>query len=143
MLNAIGAFPGSGLLVGGALVAAGLAFVPSPLTHESLAPQPCALDLAVERETSPTCFFGSAFNAGALFVEQCPGGETVWHEEYDFEDGCTWRATETLIPDGAGFRYSYTEEIVSCEVGAIPAEACSRTGRVTHRPVDASFSDPF
>jgi hypothetical protein len=142
MLNAIGSFSSSGLLVGGALLTAGLAFVPCP-THHANDRAPCGLELEVEEETSPTCYYGSVFNVGELYADQCPGSRTVWQQEYDFEDGCTWRATETLLPDGDGFRYSYSEEVASCEPGATPAEACSRTGRVHRHPVDASTVDPF
>ena len=56
---------------------------------------------------------------------------------YDFEDGCTWQAVETLVPIGNGeFRYQYREHMVSCDEDAIPAMACERGGVVSAVPLD-------
>lgn len=47
-------------------------------------------------------------------------------------DGCEWRATEHLVPNGDhSYAYSYEEEIISCRAGAHPTRATPRTGTVT------------
>ena len=47
-------------------------------------------------------------------------------------DGCEWRATERLVPNGDhSYAYSYQEEILSCRPGAHPTRATPRTGTVT------------
>ncbi len=51
---------------------------------------------------------------------------------YDFQDGCTWEAVETLTPNGrSGYTYDYAERYVSCRPGASPGIACARHGTVT------------
>ena len=90
---------------------------------------PCSLTLTVEKESSPGCYFGSLFANGSL--DQCVDGRTELSKGYASLDGCTWHATETLIPEGPGqFRYTYTEVAVSCPEGHRPSRPCSRTGIV-------------
>jgi len=120
-------------LVGGALLAGGLML-------SSLAPSRCALDapspaayrLALETASDPICYYGSAWNDGDVFLshDASDGRSVTLTSRYDFEDGCTWEATETLTPSGAGYSYDYAERFVSCRSGARPALACARHGSV-------------
>lgn len=48
------------------------------------------------------------------------------------DDGCRWLGTEVLEPiDQSHFAYSYSEQILSCEPGAVPYVKTPRTGVVT------------
>lgn len=46
-------------------------------------------------------------------------------------DGCRWLGTETLVPSGDHFNYSYDETILWCADGATPSIKTPRTGTVT------------
>jgi len=45
--------------------------------------------------------------------------------------GCLWQGTETLMPNGNHYDYTYTDEIVSCGPHPVPAEPTPRAGIVT------------
>jgi hypothetical protein len=121
---------GGVLLAGGALA---LAVGSSPLPPSVPA---SSYRLALQTESEPGCFYGSAWNDGDVLLahDASDGRRVTLTSRYDFEDGCTWEATEVLMPSGAGYAYAYTERVVGCRVGATPAPACARTGTVTVVP---------
>jgi hypothetical protein len=45
--------------------------------------------------------------------------------------GCLWQGTETLMPNGDHYDYTYTDKLVSCGPHPIPAEPTPRSGTVT------------
>jgi len=104
------------------------------------------LRLDIESQTTRTCFYGSQFNMTPTLGERMSGlstskyfnqhlsvqGTTTWNQEYEMY-GCTWHATETLVPEGDGrFHYTYTEYKDNCSEEALPSFACTRTGTVTY-----------
>jgi hypothetical protein len=94
------------------------------------------LELRVTQEDAQECFYGSAWYTGAPEASSVDGAMTL-ETSYDFEDGCTWEATETLVPRGDGtFDYAYSERAAKCEPDAIPAIACVRSGVVTAVPIE-------
>jgi hypothetical protein len=105
-------------------------------------PHPLSLSggyrLTLTTESLPNCYYGSAWNDGeVVLAHDASDGKTVTlTSRYDFEDGCTWEATETLTPDGAGYSYAYAERPVACTAGAMPAAACARVGSVRVTPHD-------
>jgi hypothetical protein len=121
------ALVGAALLAGGALVAA---WGPSALPA---AGPPGSYRLALQVESDPVCYYGSAWNDGdVVLAHDASDGRTVTlTSRYDFEDGCTWEATEVLTPSGDEYTYEYTERVVACRPGARPATACARRGVVT------------
>jgi hypothetical protein len=92
-----------------------------------------ALDL--DATNDPACYYESAFNSGTVVLERAAveGRPLRLTQRYQWLDGCTWEAEETLTPHGSLFAYSYEEHVVSCEVGATPARACERHGVVSMR----------
>jgi hypothetical protein len=121
-------------LVGGALLAGGLLLMSlggeCPVTDAQQQP---VFRLALETRSSPVCYYGSAWNDGDVFLthDASDGRVVTLTSRYDFVDGCTWEATETLTPSGDGYRYRYSERFVACRAGARPAAACARTGTVS------------
>jgi hypothetical protein len=128
------------MLIGGALLAGGVLL--STALGPSLPMSPGAgassYRLALHSESDPACYYGSAWNDGdVVLAHDGSDGRTVTlTSRYDFEDGCTWEATEVLTPSGAGYVYEYSEHVVGCRAGATPAVACARSGRVTLSPND-------
>ncbi len=121
----------------------GLALLSVPLVaahrcHGDI-PPPAAGIVALELDASsdPACYYESAFNGGDVVLERAAVEGRPLHltQRYQWLDGCTWEAEETLVPHGALFSYSYEEHVVSCEVGAAPARACERHGVVSMRSV--------
>jgi hypothetical protein len=94
--------------------------------------------LTLMTDSLPNCYYGSAWNDGEVVLpHDASDGKTVTlTSRYDFEDGCTWEATEILTPNGAGYSYTYVEHHVACEEGATPAAACARSGIVRVAPND-------
>jgi hypothetical protein len=92
-----------------------------------------ALDL--DATNDPACYYESAFNSGTVVLERAAVEGRPLHltQRYQWLDGCTWEAEETLVPHGSLFAYSYEEHVVSCDVGATPARACERHGVVSLR----------
>ncbi len=92
--------------------------------------------LVLETESDPACVYGSAWNDGDVVLpHDASDGHTVsFTSRYDFEDGCTWEATETLTPSEIGYDYEYKEHIVECKADARPGLACPRKGHVTVVP---------
>ena len=126
---------GGALLAGGALA---MAIGPtSPLTVACPAAS-TSFRLALQSESDPACYYGSAWNDGdVVLAHDASDGRTITlTNRYDFEDGCTWEATEVLTPSGSGYAYAYSERVVGCRIGATPAIACARTGTVSATPVD-------
>jgi hypothetical protein len=120
---------GVALLVGGAVAAsAAPASRPTPL--------PNGYRLALATESAPNCYYGSAWNDGDVVLphDASDGKAVTITSRYEFEDGCTWEATERLTPQGSGYAYEYVEHYVSCEDGAKPASACARRGAVSVSP---------
>jgi hypothetical protein len=129
------------LVLGGALLAGGaLAMAIGPMCplSPSCPPTTGSYRLALQSESDPACYYGSAWNDGDVVLahDNSDGRTITLTNRYDFEDGCTWEATEVLTPGGAGYSYVYTERVVGCRIGATPAIACARTGSVTATPVD-------
>ena len=123
-------------------VLGGLALVAVPLfgmISMSRGPEPSvksavvALDL--DATNDPACYYESAFNSGTVVLERAAVEGRPLHltQRYQWLDGCTWEAEETLVPHGSLFAYSYEEHVVSCDVGSTPARACERHGVVSMR----------
>ena len=123
-------------------VLGGLALVAVPLLgmmSMSRGPEPSvksavvALDL--DATNDPACYYESAFNSGTVVLERAAVEGRPLHltQRYQWLDGCTWEAEETLVPHGSLFAYSYEEHVVSCDVGSTPARACERHGVVSMR----------
>lgn len=88
--------------------------------------------LLLATDSDPACVYGSAWNDGDVLIshDASDGKVVTLTSRYDFEDGCTWEATETLTPEGRGYAYEYSEQVVSCQTGAIQGVACARRGHV-------------
>ncbi len=97
--------------------------------------QSAAVALDLDAPSDPACYYESAFSSGTVVLPRSAVEGHPMHltQRYQWLDGCTWEAQETLVPHGALFSYSYEERVVSCEVGAVPARACERRGVVTMR----------
>jgi hypothetical protein len=123
-------------LVGGALLAGGLALAGLSAPTRAIDATPTAYRLSLDTASDPICYYGSAWNDGDVFLSHdASDGRTVTlTSRYDFQDGCTWEATETLTPNGGGYSYEYSEHYVSCRPGASPGIACARHGAVTVTP---------
>jgi hypothetical protein len=91
----------------------------------------------LQADRDPACYYGSSWNDGDLFMPRATHNEPVrFIHQFPFEDGCTWRSTETLTPDGnGGYTYQYDEEPLSCAEGAHAAPACPLGGHVGVIPV--------
>lgn len=124
-------------LLGGALLAGGLALAGlSGEPHAIDAATPTAYRLSLDTVSDPICYYGSAWNDGDVFLshDASDGRPVTLTSRYEFQDGCTWEATETLTPNGSGYSYDYSEHYVSCRPGASPGIACARHGSVTVTP---------
>jgi hypothetical protein len=130
------------LYLGGALLAGGaLAMTIGPTCPLASHCPPATLSayrLALQSESDPACYYGSAWNDGdVVLTHDGSDGRTITlTNRYDFEDGCTWEATEVLTPAGSGYAYAYSERVVGCRMGASPAIACARSGSVSTTPVE-------
>jgi hypothetical protein len=79
------------------------------------------LDLNVTRAQYAVYF--SAWDDGPVYLDHDAGtgGTVVFHREFTWVDGCSWRSTEVLRPLGSSrYRYEYDEDLVSCPEGAVP-----------------------
>ncbi len=117
--------------LGGVLLAGGaLLFAQAPL-ESAMAPS-AGYRLTLHAESARACYYGSAWNEGDVLLshDASDGRVVTLSGRYDFEDGCTWEATEVLTPSGSGYTYSYRERPISCSIGSRPAVSCSRTGTV-------------
>lgn len=45
--------------------------------------------------------------------------------------GCLWQGTETLMPNGDHYDYTYTDKTLSCSPHPVPTEPTPRSGTVT------------
>ena len=126
------------LLVGGALVGGAVLAVSIGGSPTSLAPAlgGQSYRLVLDTESDPACVYGSAWNDGDVVMpHDASDGKTVaFTSRYDFQDGCTWEATETLTPSESGYDYEYVEHIVECKKDSTPGLACPRKGHVTVVP---------
>jgi hypothetical protein len=126
------------VLMGGALLVGGVLAASVGSGPVSLAPSVEAQSyrLVLDAEVDPPCSYGSAWNDGDVVMpHDASDGKTVtFTSRYDFRDGCTWEATETLTPSESGYDYAYVEHIVECKKHATPGLACPRTGHVTVVP---------
>ncbi|HXU73107.1 MAG TPA: hypothetical protein VN947_27500 [Polyangia bacterium] len=125
------------LLVGGALVVGGVLAVAIGGAPASLAPAiGHEYRLVLDAESDPPCVYGSAWNDGDVVMphDNTDGKTVKFTSRYDFQDGCTWEATETLTPSETGYDYEYVEHIVECKKDATPGLACPRHGHVTVVP---------
>ena len=126
------------LLVGGALVGSAVLAVSIGGSPASLAPAlgGQSYRLVLDTESDPACVYGSAWNDGDVVMpHDASDGKTVtFTSRYDFQDGCTWEATETLTPSESGYDYEYVEHIVECKKDSTPGLACPRKGHVTVVP---------
>ncbi|HEY2748837.1 MAG TPA: hypothetical protein VGL86_29655 [Polyangia bacterium] len=120
---------GGALVVGGVLAAAIGSSPASPASGASYR-------LVLETESDAACVYGSAWNDGDVVMpHDASDGKVVrFTSRYDFQDGCTWEATETLTPSQAGYDYDYSEHIVDCKRKSRPGLACPRKGHVTVVP---------
>ncbi len=126
------ALMGGALLLGGVLaVSVGSSLTPlePPLGAQSYR-------LILDTESDPACVYGSAWNDGDLIMphDASDGKKVTLTSRYDFRDGCTWEATETLTPSEGGYDYQYTEHAVECQRDRRPGLACPRRGHVTVVP---------
>ena len=126
------------LLMGGALMIGGVLVASIETVPTSVAPAPDeqSYRLVLDTESDPACVYGSAWNDGDVIMpHDASDGRTVTlTSRYDFYDGCTWEATETLTPSESGYDYEYVEHIVECKKDARPGLACPRKGHVTVAP---------
>ena len=100
-----------------------------------MATKSAVVALELDAASDAACYYESAFNGGTVVLERSAVEGRPLHltQRYQWLDGCTWEAEETLIPHGSLFAYSYEEHVVSCDVGATPARACERHGIVSMR----------
>src|SRR5688572_5148606 len=125
------------ILLGGGLLA-------TSLTRTPAAPAPATgYQLVLETSGPPECYWGSAWNDGAVVVADREHEQT-FVRTFDFIDDCTWEARETVTPQGDGtLAYRYTERVVSCRPSSSgAAKACTRAGTVTVEPGDALDPTP-
>ncbi len=123
--------------VGGALVVGGVLAATIGGAPVSLAPAlGASYRLVLDTESDPACVYGSAWNDGDVVMPHDASDGKVVHltSRYDFRDGCTWEATETLTPSETGYDYEYAEHVVSCRRHVRPGIACPRSGHVTVVP---------
>ena len=123
--------------VGGALLVGGVLAATVGGAPVSLAPAlGASYRLVLDTESDPACVYGSAWNDGDVVMpHDASDGKVVrLTSRYDFQDGCTWEATETLTPSETGYDYDYSEHIVECKRNARPGLACPRKGHVTVVP---------
>jgi hypothetical protein len=69
------------------------------------------------------------------------GKIVTYSRRYVWADGCTWEATETLVPNAADrYDYKYRETPLSCPAGAVAHTFATtpRDGSVTVHPTDSS-----
>lgn len=87
---------------------------------------------------APNAVYFSAWEDGPVVLDHQPsdGKTVVFHRDYTWPDGCSWRAEETLTPIGRNrYHYRYDEEMLSCPPGVYPTgQATPRSGIVTVRP---------
>jgi hypothetical protein len=135
--------PGTGIpftrliLLGTALlVASGFAITGLSHRHADTRYQ---LVLDVQDPGEARCYWGTAWepNATVLIDHDASDGRLVtFKTRYPFVDGCWWEGAEVLTPMADGrYSYTYSDHLVSCEEGAEPAEACTRSGVVTAVPL--------
>ena len=90
--------------------------------------------LELHAEILPRAIYLTAWDQGDVFVT-LPDGHArsmTFKTRAFISDGCEWLGIEQLVPDGKDrYFYSYDEEILSCEPGAIPALKTPRTGYAT------------
>ncbi len=113
-------------VVGAAVLAGALALAPAK--SETLTQR---LELHAPKE--PGALYLTAWDSGDVTVHlRLREPHTLTFQTRAFiNDGCEWLATERLVPTGPDrYAYSYDEEILSCEPGAIPARKTPRTGYV-------------
>lgn len=99
----------------------------TPTKHEGVVVQ----RLELHAPELPNAIYLTAWERGDVFVS-LPEGRArsmTFKTRAYISDGCEWLATEQLVPEGKDrYWYSYEEEILSCEPGAIPAIKTPRTG---------------
>jgi hypothetical protein len=79
-------------------------------------------------ESNASCSYYSSFDVGEVELPRGTRGATL-EREFDFMDGCHWRAEETLVRVEEGrYSYSYRERPLSCKKGAHAASPCTRSG---------------
>src|SRR3954451_17242518 len=122
---------GGALLLGG-VFAASIGGAPASLPANDAQ----SYRLVLDTESDPACVYGSAWNDGDVVMphDSSDGRNVAFTSRYDFEDGCTWEATETLTPSEGGYEYENAEHIVECKKDATPGWACPRKGHVTVVP---------
>jgi len=95
----------------------------------ALRPQAYVLTLHAARSVGHLYY--SAWNESAVVIadhDASDGREVVYTRTFTWKDGCTWESTETLTPDGEGYRYFYDEAFVSCPAGLSPRGGTSPHG---------------
>ena len=122
-----------GALVGGAVLRASIGGARRPRSRRRSVAQ--SYRLVLDTESDPACVYGSAWNDGdVVMLARCQRRQIVrFTSRYDFKDGCTWEATETLTPSESGYDYEYSEHAVECQrakrAGAGVPAARARHGR--------------
>ncbi|HEU0034045.1 MAG TPA: hypothetical protein VFQ53_25635 [Kofleriaceae bacterium] len=121
--------------VAGLAIAGALAFGPSHAATE----HPLVQRLTLHAPIQPNAIYLTAWADGDIYVTTEDGRphELTFEMKLFTNDGCQWLGTEHLTPiDDATYAYSYDEQMLSCEPGAIPQYiATPRTGLVTSRPI--------
>jgi hypothetical protein len=110
---------------------------PAPLVTEPVATsRRQVLELTVSPESaSPGCLYYSSF--GRWPVEVARGQqELTLYRRFWFMDGCEWESEERLrLVSDSVYQYAYSERVVACQSGKVPASACTRSGfAVAQRP---------
>lgn len=93
--------------------------------------------LELHAPQEPNAIYLTAFRDGDVYVRlRSDDARTLTFEtRAKVWDGCTWLATETLVPDGENrYAYSYDERVLSCEPGSTPTRKTPRTGYVLALP---------
>jgi hypothetical protein len=104
---------GLGLMM---LASAGAFWATRPHEH------PHSFLLTLSSENSPSAIYFSAWNDGPVVAthDVSDGKTVVYRRNFNWVDGCTWQAVETLTPVGDRYYYYYAEHFQGCPAGQEP-----------------------
>lgn len=119
-------------LLASMLVASGLATV--GLSARTTEPESGSGRLVLHAPRQCGAFYLTAWKDGPIQSDVTPGHlkPMTFVIRANLNDGCQWRAVETLTPlDDRTYSYAYDEYIDACEPDAEPYIKTPRTGTVT------------
>lgn len=117
----------------GSIVLAGLA-LGGAAVYGQLSPEPVTKRLVLHAVDQPNAIYLTAFRDKQLTMTFDDGELRPLRFEVRAQifDGCRWLGVETLTPiDDKTFSYDYSETVLECLEGAVPALKTPRTGLVT------------